>query len=244
MKKLLKKINIVYVLLVLIALAGAGFGLYSFLTRNPKTITVTGTADADYTNQLSSYYLTIEVKNSNKEKAVEELSNRTTEAVNKIKEFGIDQKDIKTQSLNVYQEELSRYENGEYTSKLGDWRASYSIEIVLRDTSRSVELTALLAGVEKSSMWGPSLTVDNSMNDYDQLLVQAIEDAREKAEKMAKSMGSRVGKVIQIDEGITSGDYMITKMDMAVGAGGGGGFPIEPGTSKVSRSVTVTFELK
>lgn len=243
MKEKFKKINIIYLVLVIVALAGVSFGVYTNVNKSPKTITVTGTAEKKYSNQISSYYLTIEIKNVDKVKAVDELSKQTAEAVNKVKEFGIDQNDIKTQSLNVYQEENAILRSGEYVNEPGDWRASYSIEIVLRDLSKSVELTALLTGIENSSLWGPNLIVDDSKNDYDELLVTAMGDAREKAEKMAKSMGGKVGKVLQVDEGNTSGEYGVMKMDMAV-ASGGGGFPIEPGNTSVSRTVTVTFELK
>ena len=244
MKEKLKNINIVYLVIVLIGILGLGYGVYSQLNKNPKTITVTGTAEKAYSNQLSSYYLTLEFHNADKGKAVEQLSQKTDEVVTQIKEFGIDEKDIKTQSLNVYQREDGYYEGSSYRSSPGDWYASYSIEIILRDVSKSVQLTSLLTSIEDSSMWGPNVTVDDSKYDYDELLVEAIEDAREKANKMAESMGGRVGKVLQVDEGSTSDGYGIMKMDMGVGAGGGEGFPIEPGTSSISRTVTVTFELK
>ncbi len=243
MKEKLKNINIVYLVVVLIGILGLGYGIYSQLNKNPKTITVTGTAEKDYSNQLSTYYLTLEFHNADKAKAVEQLSQKTDEVMTKIKEFGIDEKDIKTQSLNVYQREDGYYEGVSYRSSPGDWYASYSIEIILRDISKSVQLTSLLTSIEDSSMWGPNVTVDDSKFDYDELLVEAIGDAREKADKMAKSMGARVGKVIKVDEGGTSDVfYGYAKEDMAMG--GGGGFPIEPGTSSISRTVTVTFELK
>lgn len=243
MKEKLKNINIVYLVIVLIGILGLGYGIYSQLNKNPKTITVTGSAEKEYTNQLSSYYLTLEFHNADKARAVDQLSQKTDEAVNKIKEFGIDEKDIKTQSLNVYQRQDVYYDGTPNQDSMGDWYASYSVEIILRDISKSVQLTSLLTSIEDSSMWGPNLTVDDSKYDYDELLVEAIGMAREKADKLAKSMGGRVGKVISVDEGVVSGGYYgIAKEDMAMG--GGGGFPIEPGTSNISRTVTVTFELK
>lgn len=240
----IKKFNFVYLVLILLAVAGLSYGIYSYLKNSDKrTITVTGEARGDYANQISTYYLTLEYHNKDKEKAVEELNNKTKEAVDKIKEFGIDSKDIKTQSLNVYQREEAYLDEGVTKYEPQDWYASYSVEVILRDLSRSVELTSLLTTIDSASMWGPNLSIDDSRTDSDELLITAIEDARQKAERMAKSMGGTVGKAIKIDEGSMPRDlYGITKMDS--GFGGAEGVPIEPGSSTISKSVTVTFELK
>lgn len=241
--KFFKKLNKVYLVLALIALAGIGYGVYSYFNTPKRTITVTGTSKGDYQNQISTYYLTLEYHNKDKEKAVEQLNGKSTEAIEKIKGFGIDAKDIKTQSMNIYQREEAYYEDGVTKYKPDEWYASYSLEVILRDITRSTELTTLLATIESANMWGPNLTIDSNETDSDELLITAIEDARQKAERMAKSLGGRVGKVLKVDEGGTTGDfYGLMRTD--VGMGGGEGAPIEPGTSSISKSVTVTFELK
>jgi len=243
-KKPIKKFNIVYLVLIILAITGLGYGVYSYFKTNEKrTITVTGEARGDYANQVSTYYLTLEYHNEDKEKAVEELNEKSKEAIEKIKEFGIAAKDVKTQSLNVYQREEAYIDEGVTKYEPQDWYASYSVEVILRDMSRSVELTSLLTSIESASMWGPNLSVDDSRTDSDELLISAMEDARQKAERMAKSMGGRVGKIIKIDEGsVSNGIFGIARMD--AGLGGAEGAPIEPGSSTISKSVTVTFELK
>ncbi|MBW6441874.1 SIMPL domain-containing protein [Patescibacteria group bacterium] len=243
MKEIFKKINIIYLVLVILLLAGVGYSVYRYYVPSKRTITVTGTSKGDYANQVSTYYLTLEYHNKEKDKAVEELNEKSKEAVEKIKEFGIDSNDIKTQNMNVYQREEAYLDQGVTKYKSDEWYASYSIEVTLRDLSRSIELTGLLTTIESASMWGPNLRIDDSETDSDELLISAMEDARQKAERMAKSMGGRVGKVLKIDEGMTSGDYY-GLMRTDVGLGSGEGAPIEPGTSSVSKSVTVTFELR
>jgi len=93
-------------------------------------------------------------------------------------------------------------------------------------------------------MWGPNLSIDSKKTDSDELLTSAIEDARQKAERMAKSMGAKLGKVIKVEEGGAGSPilYGLAKEDSRMM--GGGGAPIEPGSTEISKTVTVTFELR
>jgi len=59
---------------------------------------------------------------------------------------------------------------------------------------------------------------------------------------MAEGMGGKVGKVLKIEENIDSGSPVYT-LDKYYDVGVGG-TPIEPGSTTVSKSVIVTFELK
>lgn len=237
----LKKINIVYLILALVLLGGVGYGIYSLNSTSDKTITVTGTATDQFSNQIATYYLTLEYNNPDKAEAVDELNQKSQEVISQIKEFGIPESDIKTQSLNVYQREEPYVDDGVTKYREDDWYASYSVEVTLRDLDKSQELTGLLTSVESSNLWGPNLSVDQDLADYDELLTLAIEDARQKAERMASSVGRSVGKVLEINEGSETG-VSIGLMEAKSGLGGGA--PIEPGSSKISRTVTVTFELK
>lgn len=239
-----KKLNIVYIVLGITLLGALGYGIYSYKSTSKRTITVVGTSTGDYANQIANFYLNLEYHNKEKDKAVEELNEKSKIAVDKIREFGIDSKDIMTQNLNVYQREEPYYEDGITKYKPNEWYASYSIEITLRDLTKSTDFTEFLTSVESSSMWGPNLSIDSTKTDSDELLISAIEDAKQKAERMASSMGAKLGKVIQVEEGGAGSPmlYGVAKQDSLMM--GGGGAPIEPGSTEISKTVTVTFELK
>ena len=70
----------------------------------------------------------------------------------------------------------------------------------------------------------------------------AMKDAREKAESIARASGRKLGKVLSVNDGGTANTYPVyARMDMV---GAGGGAPLEPGSSTVYKSMTVSFELK
>jgi len=245
MKENNKKKNIVVIILsvlLVITLIIGGYWFYKMKTS--KTITVSGTAEVQITNQISSYSVTVEKHDKDKSKAVEAATLGSQTVVDAAKSFGIEPKDILTQSLNVYQREDPYYENGVTKYKSGDWYASYTVDITLRDLTKSDELTAALVKIENSTMWGPNLRVDDQAIDEAEILSKAIEDAKDKAEKLAIGSGKKLGEVISIVETGSYNSYpMLKTMDSAGGAGGSG-FSVEPGSTTVSKSVTVTFRLK
>jgi uncharacterized protein YggE len=243
MKEKIKKINIPVVVLGLLLIGALGCGGYWFYKlKTGKTITVSGKAEVQITNQISSYSVTVEKQNSDKTKAVEAATKGSADVIEAVKLLGVDAKDIKTQNLNVYRREDPYFADGVTKYKPGDWYASYTVDITLRDLTKSELLTAALVKIENSTMWGPNLRVDDTQIDEAAILSQAIEDAKKKATKLAISSGKKLGEIVSIVEGSVSDGYPLVKtMD---GMGGGGGFSVEPGSSTVTKTVTVTFRLK
>lgn len=232
----------IFISIVFAALIGTGVW-YLFKMLTPQTISVSGSSTSQVKNHIASYSLTIEVSDADKSKAVEALTERSKNVVQMIKDFGIPEEDIETTSLNIYQRQDSVYRGGVTTYELGDWFASYTVNTKLRDLSKSDDLTALLATVEKASMWGPNLTIDDEMIDEEALLNAAIEDARSKASAIAAGLGKKLGRAVQISEGSAQYIYGGVKYNEALGAGGGG-IPVEPGSTSTYKNVTVIFELK
>src|SRR3989344_3204822 len=201
-----------------------------------RTITVTGQAQKDEVNEIATFSAGVFTIKSNKEEALEEVNTKVEEIISNVKQFGIPQEDIKTENLSIYQIEES------YSSdrQKGDWEVRNNISIKLRDVSKTSELTNLLTKSGATNVYGPSFSIEENLN-KDQLLIQAIDNAKSKAQNMAQSLNSKIGKVLYITEGYNTGQI---PMFEAKGMGaGGGGVLIEPGTSTVSATVTVTFEL-
>jgi hypothetical protein len=231
----------IFIAVIFTGLVGSAF-LYLFITQVRQTVSVIGTSSSVLTNQIASYSVSIESVNADKVVAVQEVTDKSKEIIQMLKEFGVAEADIETTNLNIYQRQDPVYQGGTTTYELSDWSASYTVNAKLRDLSRSDEFTALLASIDKASMWGPNLTIDQSSVNEEELLKLAIEDARKKAESIASEVGKKVGKATRINEGGVSGVYPEAyRLD---GMGGGGGMPIEPGSTQTYKTVVVTFELK
>ncbi len=214
----------------------------SVVLRTPQTITVSASAQREQGNELAQFYAGVTATNADKQAAVDEVNSKMTEVTAKIKEFGIPAEDIKTQSLSVYQDQEQVTIDGRQRFEPGTWRANNSIQVKLREIDRASELVGLLSASGLTDISGPNFMADpDAVTDTSDLMQQAVSKAREKADAVAQANGMRVRRVINISEGSSAGG-IYPMFDRAMGAGGGA--PIEPGTSTVQSTVTVTFEIR
>lgn len=223
----------------LTAIDKLGLGFSSLFSK--RTITVTGYAVRQQTNELASFNATVSSKNADKATAVSEVNQKSQKLITDLKAFGIADKDLKTQNLNIYRDQAPYWEDGVQKYRDGDWNASISVDITLRDLSKADALTELLASADTSNIWGPNYSLNQGEPEKAQLLSQAFDNAETKAESLAVGIGLKVGKVLTVVEG-SEYSSVYPLRDMGMGAGGGGS--MEPGSSNVSTSLTVTFELK
>lgn len=205
-----------------------------------ESVTVVGQAQSREQNELAMFSVTVTESNVDKDQAVSQVNQEVTSILAQLESFGIPKEDIKTQSVSIY-----RIDEGMYidrpTPVETQWQASNSIEVYVRDLDRISDFTALLARTNASNVYGPQLMLDPTNRAQDALMELAMQDAQKKAEALAAASGRSLGKVLNIIEGSGYGDYAPM---YAMERGGAGGFPIEPGVSSVSKSLTVTFSLK
>lgn len=206
-----------------------------------QTITVIGQAKSQVKTQIATFTAGVNAVNDDKNTAINEVNQKIQTIIDAVKTFGISSDDIKTQNLNVYQSEERYYEEGSKKSRPGQWRVSNSIRITLRQIDRASELADLLSRSGATNVSGPELRVDETQPADKPLLEEAIRNAREKAEIMANTSGRQLGKIISLTEGTTT--VPIYRGFEGLGFGGGGA-PVEPGTSTIRKTVTIVFELE
>ena len=211
--------------------------------QEPETITVVGEAKSIQKNQIASFNAGVDSVQSDKDKAITEVNTKVEELIKSIKNFGINEQDIKTQNLSIYQQEESYYEDGVERMRKGQWRVNNTVEIKLREIDKASELTTLLTSSGATQVYGPNFTFEDTSNAEKDLFEAAMKDAEQKAEMLAKASGRKIGKVVNIVEGGNYSNSPIYGAKVMDGLGGGGA-PIEVGSGTVSQSLTVVFELK
>jgi uncharacterized protein YggE len=207
-----------------------------------STVTVTGTAQSQEKNQVATFTAGVSSTQDDKQKAINEVNQKIANMITRLKDFGIDEKDLETSNLSIYQNQESYWEGDRQKYRPGQWNVNNSLTIKLRDVEKSSNLTVLLSETGATNVYGPSFSLDSTTEIQKTLYSGAIEDARQKAAEIAKSSNKKLGKVISVTEGSLTGNFPFTaRME---GAGGGGGMPYEPGSGKVTATLTVVFELK
>lgn len=209
------------------------------LTLSPaKTVTVTGEAQTKQKNQVATFTAGVSTVNDSKETAIAEVNQKIETIIKASKDFGIKTEDIKTQNLNVYQREETYYEEGRQKSRPGQWNVNNSLEIKLREADRASSFADLLAKSGATNVWGPNFSLDEDERGENSLFEEAFKNAKEKAEIIARANGGKLGKVVSVNEG-----FRTVPVFRALEGAGGGGMPVEPGSSTISKTLTVVFEL-
>lgn len=229
------------IIIVLLVWFGARRINWGKITWVPaEMITVVGEAKSQEKNQIASFTAGINTVNDKKEVAVKEVNDKVAAIIEAVKKFGVSVDDIKTQNMSIYQSEESYWDNGVQKTRKGQWRVDNSIEITLREVDQAAKLADLLTSSGANNVWGPNLRLDDTSQAEKELFDGAMKDALEKAEIIARAAGRKLGKVISVTEGTGVSNFPMYKAE----GGMGGGAAIEPGSSTVSKSLTVVFEIK
>lgn len=208
----------------------------SIQLSSPRTITVMGEATDFQENQLANFYAGFEAVGHDKQEVVNQVNNQVRDVLDQLRNFGIEDQDIQTSNVSIYQDTYSD------NSRLGEWRASNSITIVMRDLERVGELSELLTGSGLNSVNGPTFLLDDQTVASSELLAEAVANARDKALVIAEKNGFRLGKVVSIKEGSPDQVQPVIGMrDMALG--GGSSDSLMPGQTLTSAVATVVFEI-
>jgi len=208
-----------------------------------RMVTVTGYAESKEKNQIANFSAGVSAVKDSKDVAVKEVNDKISAITEAVKEFGVDVSDIQTQSMSIYQRQESYYENGTQKSRPGQWDVNNTIAVTLRDVNRASAMAGLLTKSGATNVSGPNFQLDTSKKVTDALVADAIADAQIKAEAMAKASGTSLDKVISVTEGGSS-NVINPMFAGAAGMGGGGGAPVEPGSTNVNKTVTVVWSLR
>ncbi len=204
-----------------------------------RTIQVTG--QAKVTAEPDEFVFTpmYQFVNSDKQAALSQVAAKSDEVVKKLKELGVKDKDIKTNS--------SGYDYPMYKSN--DTNATYSLSLTVtigsKDLAQKVQdylvSTSPYGAVTPQAQFsdGKRTQLENQARD------QATKDARSKAEQSAKNLGFSLGAVKTVDDGAGFGGivYPMARGTMELQAADSVAkqITVQPGENDLNYTVTVTY---
>lgn len=174
------------------------------------------------------------------DESVTEAQARNTKIMNtlitRLKALGVAPADIQTQQYSVYPQ--YDYSQGSYGVIKG-YEVSQNVNVKIRDLTSAASILGLAGEVGANSVSGISFSVD----ERDSYLAAAREEALEKILEKAQALQTRLG--VQFGGVVSYNEYENGVYPMYMDGKGGGGAPnIESGSTEVSLTASVTFELK
>ncbi len=240
--------------LIALSLSLTAVQIYSLnfvgLDKNIPTIQVAGEGKVYVVPDVVEVSFSVVTENEDSEEALNENNKRTTSLVNYLKKEGVEEKNIQTTGFNVsplhewIEDDSSRGSRMETYS----YQVRNSVYVVIEDVEKSSTIIdgAIRAGATETG------SLNFTVKDEDEYKAQArelaIQEARERAEKTATSLGVRLGRVVSFSE---QGDYAVPymmrdsmMMSKEMDESGMGEVPIEVGEDEIIINVVIGYEIR
>ena len=211
----------------------------AFAQATPPTISVTGEAAISVPPDLAQ----IDSGVTTEAKTAREASEANNKAMGVVllalKNTGIAEKDYQTSRLSLSpQSAPGRNPNAPF--QIIGYRASNRITVTIRDVTKVADTIDVLVGSGANEISGISFMVAKASKLLDDARVEAIADAKRKADIYAQAANATVGTPISISEETAPGPVPYRKMSAGIAASA----PVAQGEETLRVSVSVSYELK
>ncbi|MCL4354707.1 SIMPL domain-containing protein [Patescibacteria group bacterium] len=204
--------------------------------QNPKrTFETEGVGTVNISPNSFQTEFTINETGNTQKDAQNKGNQKSDEAISLLTQIGIPKNNIKTTGY---------YINPEYDYSSGRNIIGYNINI--QTTVKSSDLNKINAAIDKLTglginVGGVNQTIDNEEKYKDEARNKAVEQAKKKAESLAKAGGFKLGKIASIKE-IEQPEIrpLPVLMEKSTGSAASG-TNIQPGTNVITSRVSIAF---
>ena len=194
-------------------LAAVAVGIAFYQTKKPqKTVSVVGLVEKDFTSDLIVWEFNYSAESSDMKDAYSKLKEQNEVVKAYLKNANLDEKEIDFKKITTNPTYNSYYD------ERGNWRQTqtgYEARQVVRIESRDIEkIEALTRDI--AELYDKNIMINNDNPEYYytklsdlkmQMLAEASQDAKNRAETITKNAGAKVGDLKSANMGV----FQITK---------------------------------
>lgn len=173
--------------------------------------------------------------------AMRDNAARMSRVIAALKKTGVADKDMSTSSISLSPQ--YRYIENQAPVITG-YQASNQLTVRFRDIAKSGAILDSLVKEGANQINGPTLTIDQPEAAQNEARIDAIKQARARADLYAKATGLKVKRIISMSEVDTGAGGPVLMQSMARDASASAKSEILPGEQSVGISVSVVFELE
>jgi hypothetical protein len=216
------------------------FSITNVTNNKSEAFTITGEGKVSVKPDIATVNVGV-LANGVTVKEVQDNLNKNINAVSAAtKKLGVDEKDIKTSNYTM----RPQYDYSS-TRRITGYLASSDLTIKVREIEKANSVVDAATAAGANTVGGISFDVDDKTKAEDEARKLAVADAKAKAELAAQTAGFKLGKIINYQES-TGGNRiypMYAKADLA-GAGEGAPTQLETGSTDITLTVTLSYEVK
>jgi len=214
-----------------------------------NTIMVSGTGKISASPDIATVSFTVSQNGDTASQAQDAATKKSNVALQVVKNLEVAEKDIKTTSYNLsprysYTPCYSSY-CPQTESRIVGFTVSQTVEVKIRDLDMVGKILAALGDAGVSNLYGPNFTIDNEEAIQAKARKVAIQDARAKANVLAKDLGVRIIRVVNFNENGRGPIFYGKTMDARSLESAGSPTPeIPAGENEIVVDVSVTYEIR
>lgn len=217
------------------------FEVNSLVTQKSDIFQVTGEGKTIVVPDIALVTLGVESQGSNVKATKDQLNNNANKVIAEVKSQGIDEKDIQTTNYNI----SPNYDFGSGSQTIKGYIASTNLTIKVREIEKANTVIDAAVANGANQIGGISFDVDDKSQAENTAREKAVAEAKEKAQSAAEIAGFKLGKIINYSENFGGGLRPIPLRAVAETASDEiGSTQIEPGSSEISVTVTLSYEIK
>lgn len=216
--------------------------LTSTVTTKTDIFTATGEGKAVATPDIARVTLGITVNRSTVKSAQDEANRIINKIQEDLKKLGISEKDIKTTRYDLN----PNYDWSGGKQRITGYQITINLEVKVRDFDKINQVIDTATAEGANLVGGLEFLLDEPKQKEVQTKAreEAIKEAKEKAQSLAKAAGIKLGKILNVQENVVS--PWEPRPFMALEKPGVGETPtqIVPGEQEIRISVTLTYETR
>lgn len=212
--------------------------------ESKNTITVSDKGEVYARPDLALTTFSVITEKKTVAEAMNENAEKMNAVINSVKEQGVEDKDLKTTTFNIYPR-YEWYEKTEFYPQgkrvLVGYEVRQSLQVKIRDMEKIGEIIQEATDAGANQVGDLQFTIDNEDELKKQARGQAIEKAKRKAEELASQLGVNLVRITNFNEsGVVPRYYAFEE---ALGKGADEAPQIEVGENKIEVNVTITYEI-
>jgi uncharacterized protein YggE len=205
-----------------------------------RTITVTGSGEVKVDPNIATIYIGVHSEDPDAKAAVASNASQTAQVIAALKAMGIDAKDIQTANYSVYPRQEMGPDN---QVKPTVFVVDNTVNVTVRDLSKLGDILSKASDEGANNISGIQFDLSNKDAAMNDARSQAINQAKQIADAMAKAAGVTLGDIQSISTGGSAPSPIFMAKD-ALAQGAAASVPVAPGQINVAADVTIVFAIQ
>lgn len=217
------------------------FSVNSVITAQPAPFTVSAEGKISAVPDIAQISLGFTATDTTVAGAQNQANSTINKITSAVKNLGIESKDIQTSNYTIN----PNYDYRSSGQTITGYSVNVSLVVKVRDFAKINQVIDAATANGANQVGGLSFTFDDPEKYQAQARKIAIDNAKKKAQDIASAAGISLGKLINVSEENTSPIRPVPMLaNAATGSEKSAPTQVEPGSSEISSTITLSYEIR